>query len=167
MDNDELRELLQRGPQGEWKAEYNNADHSGGGCWYELQVNGGDPLWYPYNAPAGVAEQAEAAALLIAAAVNELPRLLADSDELAALRARVAQEQAWPASHTTFAFGDHVRKKRGSRWQGRVVGWYSTTLTSEGYAIESDTEQGSVQIYPASALERSTENSSAPKETPQ
>jgi hypothetical protein len=90
MDNSELRGLLQRGPQGEWKAEYNTADHSGGGCWYELQVNGGDPLWYPYNAPAGVAEQAEAAALLIAAAVNELPRLLADSDELAKLRAEIA-----------------------------------------------------------------------------
>lgn len=167
MDNSELRGLLAKVPAGKWTAEYDNADHSGGGCWYELQVNGDNPLWYPYNAPAGVAEQAEATAMLLAAAVNALPRLLADSDELASLRARVAQEQAWPASHTTFAFGDHVRKKRGSRWQGRVVGWYSTTLTSEGYAIESDTEHGSVQIYPASALERSTEDSSDPKETPQ
>jgi len=50
--------------------------------------------------------------------------------------------------------GDKVQKVRGSQWHGRIVGWYSTELTPEGYAVESDTERGSVQIYPASALER-------------
>jgi len=62
--------------------------------------------------------------------------------------------QAWPDTHRTFGMGDNVRKVRGSHWHGRVVGWYSTELTPEGYAVESDRERGSVQIYPASALER-------------
>ena len=53
----------------------------------------------------------------------------------------------------TFQLGDSVRKKSGSQWSGRIVGYYSTSLTPEGYAIESDTEKGSVQIYPVSALE--------------
>lgn len=52
-----------------------------------------------------------------------------------------------------FRTGDRVRKIKGSEWQGRVVGWYSTDLTPEGYAVESETHKGSVQIYPASALE--------------
>lgn len=49
--------------------------------------------------------------------------------------------------------GDTVRKRSGSQWHGRVVGFYSTTLTPVGYAVESDTEAGSVQIYPEKALE--------------
>ena len=53
----------------------------------------------------------------------------------------------------TFKMGDFVRKKSGSRWQGRIVGTYSTTLTPEGYAVESETEIGSVQIYPVKTLE--------------
>ena len=52
-----------------------------------------------------------------------------------------------------FNIGDHVRKKSGSEWQGHIVGWYSTELTHEGYAVESETHKGSVQVYPASALE--------------
>lgn len=53
----------------------------------------------------------------------------------------------------TFNLGDRVRKKSGSHWHGVVVGWYSTKLTPEGYAVESEFHPGSVQIYPASALE--------------
>ena len=49
--------------------------------------------------------------------------------------------------------GDRVRKLKGSSWQGVIVGTYSTALTPEGYAVESELEKGSVQIYPASALE--------------
>ncbi len=60
-----------------------------------------------------------------------------------------------------FRRGDRVRKVKGSSWQGRIVGEYSTDLTPEGYAIESERERGSVQIYPASALEF------APKECPE
>lgn len=62
-------------------------------------------------------------------------------------------QDAFPRTHTAFRLGQRVRKTKGSRWQGRVVGWYSTALTPEGYAVESDTELGSVQIYPATALE--------------
>jgi hypothetical protein len=53
-----------------------------------------------------------------------------------------------------YYLGDRVRKIRGSRWQGKVVGFYSTELTPIGYAIESETETGSVQIYPEQALEK-------------
>lgn len=53
----------------------------------------------------------------------------------------------------TFSRGDLVRKRSGSAWVGRVVGEYSTNLTPEGYAVESDAHPGSVQIYPAAALE--------------
>ena len=52
-----------------------------------------------------------------------------------------------------FNRGDRVRKKSGSKWQGVVVGEYSTELNPEGYAVESESHAGSVQIYPASALE--------------
>lgn len=52
-----------------------------------------------------------------------------------------------------FGLGDLVRKKSGAAWQGRVVGWYSTKLTPEGYAVESEAHPGSVQIYPVGALE--------------
>jgi dihydrofolate reductase (trimethoprim resistance protein) len=53
----------------------------------------------------------------------------------------------------TFTLGDTVKKVSGSQWHGTVVGTYSTELTPEGYAVESWTESGSVQIYPARALE--------------
>ena len=58
----------------------------------------------------------------------------------------------WPISHDKFAFGEEVYKKSGAQWRGKIVGWYSTKLTPEGYAVESSSETGSVQIYPASAL---------------
>lgn len=53
-----------------------------------------------------------------------------------------------------FKLGDPVRKIKGSMWSGRVVGTYGTELTPEGYAVESFAEKGSVQIYPAAALEK-------------
>jgi dihydrofolate reductase (trimethoprim resistance protein) len=65
----------------------------------------------------------------------------------------VAGQFALP-SGATFGLGDRVRKKSGAAWQGRVVGWYCTKLTPEGYAVESEFHPGSVQIYPATALER-------------
>lgn len=52
-----------------------------------------------------------------------------------------------------FNLGDVVRKKSGSEWHGAVVGTYSTALTPEGYAVESSAHPGSVQIYPAGALD--------------
>lgn len=56
------------------------------------------------------------------------------------------------APRGAFKRGDLVRKRSGSAWEGRVVGEYSTTLTPEGYAVESIAHPGSVQIYPAAAL---------------
>lgn len=52
-----------------------------------------------------------------------------------------------------FQLGDYVTKISGSKWTGQIVGYYSTELTPEGYAVESHFEKGSVQIYPAKALE--------------
>jgi dihydrofolate reductase (trimethoprim resistance protein) len=51
-----------------------------------------------------------------------------------------------------WSIGDSVTKTKGSSWSGKVVGYYSTSLTSKGYAVESPTESGSVQIYPEAAL---------------
>lgn len=59
---------------------------------------------------------------------------------------------AWPVE-ARYQMGDTVRKKSGGQWHGKVVGWYSTDLTPLGYAVESHTEKGSVQIYPERALE--------------
>ena len=52
-----------------------------------------------------------------------------------------------------FKIGDFVRKRSGSEWAGFVVGSYSTKLTHEGYCVESAAHAGSVQLYPAAALE--------------
>lgn len=59
-----------------------------------------------------------------------------------------------PETHKTFELGERVRKKKGSSWVGKIVGWYSTSLNPEGYCVESEREPGSVQIYPAAALEK-------------
>lgn len=58
-----------------------------------------------------------------------------------------------PAVDGKFKLGDYVRKIKGSAWHGKIVGSYSTELTKVGYAVESHTEKGSVQIYPEAALE--------------
>lgn len=55
-------------------------------------------------------------------------------------------------SWAKWPIGSKVTKIKGSQWTGKVVGYYSTELTACGYAIESDTEKGSVQIYPEAAL---------------
>jgi len=64
-----------------------------------------------------------------------------------------AKNKSSKSSSGKFAFGSHVRKKSGSEWQGYIVGWYSTGLTKTGYAVESESHLGSVQIYPENALE--------------
>lgn len=65
---------------------------------------------------------------------------------------KVAATPSVPAVAPGFKLGDAVQKVKGSQWSGRVVGTYSTALTPEGYAVESATHAGSVQIYPAAAL---------------
>lgn len=51
-----------------------------------------------------------------------------------------------------FKLKDRVTKIKGSSWTGRIVGFYNTELTPIGYAVESELEKGSVQIYPEAAL---------------
>ena len=51
-----------------------------------------------------------------------------------------------------YKLGDLVTKIKGSKWTGRVVGFYSTELTPHGVCVESVYEVGSVQIYPQQAL---------------
>lgn len=65
-----------------------------------------------------------------------------------------------PAKPAAFRwdYGTRLKKKRGARWRGVVVGFYSTSLTPEGYCIESLHEVGSVQLYPAEALEEMLAN---------
>jgi len=63
---------------------------------------------------------------------------------------------AWtpnPSFANAHPIGTRMRKRSGSSWQGKVVGYYSTALTPRGYAVESEREPGSVQIYPDKALE--------------
>lgn len=57
---------------------------------------------------------------------------------------------------TLFRIGDVVRKKSGSEFSGVIVGFYSTSRTPIGYAIESDAHEGTVQIFPEAALEFKT-----------
>ena len=86
------------------------------------------------------AKQADAQIARFVAAVN------VQTDEIQRLKCL-----AWPDG--PFAYGDRVRKKSGSEWEGRIVGYYKTALTPLGYAVESEAHRGSVQIYPATALE--------------
>ena len=51
-----------------------------------------------------------------------------------------------------FKIGDLVYKPKGSWWEGRVVGFYSTEQTPVGYCVQLDKPNGPVQIYPESAL---------------
>lgn len=60
-----------------------------------------------------------------------------------------------PSTHVegrTFQLGDMVRKRSGSWWEGRVVGFYSTEQTLDGVCVQMDKPMGPVQIYPASTL---------------
>lgn len=66
---------------------------------------------------------------------------------------RLYTRPAQTAPQGKFRMGDLVKKSTGSEWEGRVVGWYSTEQTKEGYAVESSAHRNSVQIYPAKALE--------------
>jgi dihydrofolate reductase (trimethoprim resistance protein) len=77
---------------------------------------------------------------------------MSDRTEYAAQEVR--SKRVWPQTHRSFAYGDGVAKISGSDWSGRIVGWYATELTPEGYAVESAWHKGAVQIYPAAALRK-------------
>ena len=51
-----------------------------------------------------------------------------------------------------YEYGTLLQKKSGSEWVGKVVGFYSTEQTAEGYALESIYHKHTVQIYPERAL---------------
>lgn len=74
--------------------------------------------------------------------------LSSNADRIAQLEAEVAR-----LSSPTFNLGDRVRKKSGSEWEGIVVGFYKTSLNPDGVCVESEAHAGSVQIYPAAALQ--------------
>ncbi|QXV74377.1 dihydrofolate reductase protein [Rhizobium phage RHEph16] len=60
---------------------------------------------------------------------------------------------AFATENVPYEIGDWVHKKSGSYWEGRVVGYYSTKQTHEGYCVQlMGLENGPVQIYPRSAL---------------
>jgi dihydrofolate reductase (trimethoprim resistance protein) len=65
----------------------------------------------------------------------------------------VADNPKGEVMETGFTMGSLVQKKRGSKWRGKVVGFYSTDHTERGYSVESLFEQGSVQVWPEAALE--------------
>lgn len=52
----------------------------------------------------------------------------------------------------THELGTILKKKSGSEWMGKVVGFYSTEQTPEGYCLESIYHKNTVQIYPVQAL---------------
>lgn len=68
------------------------------------------------------------------------------------LRSALSSQPVADGGIRKFKLGERLTKNKGSSWTGRVVGFYSTELTPIGYAIESETEKGSVQIYPEAAL---------------
>lgn len=76
---------------------------------------------------------------------------------ITALEAECERLRALPGP---FDMGDRVEKIKGSCWRGKVVGFYSTKYTPVGYAVESENEPGSVQIYPAAALRALTKEES-------
>lgn len=84
-----------------------------------------------------------------------------DGDYVTYTDALTALASPQPDALRKFKIGDRVRKKSGSSWNGRVVGFYSTKLTPIGYAVESEREPGSVQIYPEAALESAALNGDA------
>lgn len=63
-----------------------------------------------------------------------------------------------------FCMGQPVRKRIGSWWEGRVVGFYSTNATPRGYAVQmpGPRNNGPVQIYPEAALESVPYNNGDP-----
>ncbi len=58
-----------------------------------------------------------------------------------------------PPESLKMKIGDIVKKKKGSQWEGTIVGHYSTSMTPIGWVVQSNHHWGSCQIYPEDALE--------------
>lgn len=79
--------------------------------------------------------------------------VLALADAANTIDQQAAELAGYKNDLVTWPLGTRVRKRSGSSWQGRIVGFYATSLTPVGYCVESEREPGSVQIYPEAALE--------------
>lgn len=76
--------------------------------------------------------------------------------EIIAIRALSDEPSERDLLEGKYHLGDRLTKVSGASWTGHVVGFYRSTLTEIGYAIESENEPGSVQIYPEKALTKIT-----------
>lgn len=103
--------------------------------------------WAKRGQVCGIA--ARLAAALDAGEVEKEPEMVENSLGLPYPHPKVAPHPS------AFNRGDFVRKKSGSWWEGRVVGFYSTEQTPDGVCVQLDKPNGPVQIYPAEALELS------------
>lgn len=107
--------------------------------------------WHYWNA-ALVAAGKATAAVIVDMSDEELDQLqkaaLSGPNDVAIIPVPRSSE-----SKSAFSIGDLVRKKSGSWWEGRVVGFYSTEQTPDGVCVQLDKPMGPVQIYLASALE--------------
>lgn len=123
-------------------------------------LDGGFTAFERYAAPIAQTEQ-QPAFLLEIGADGEYAVQVRDKDWLRSMRNKREHQThnlysapiAQTAPQGKFRMGDLVKKSTGSEWVGRVVGWYSTEQTKEGYAVESSAHRNSVQIYPVTALE--------------
>lgn len=134
------------------------------GGWYGSETQRGTSLWelndyggranllIHFGVAPGLHDKIGSVARIHNDAIAAAESSLASS--VAAERERAARIAPEGTSHRKFRLDDRVRKIKGSSWQGRVVGFYTTELTPIGYAVESEREPGSVQIYPEAALER-------------
>jgi len=72
--------------------------------------------------------------------------------DMAALLHELIDASSAAPENAKWRLGDLVQKVRGSKWRGKVVGFYSTEATPIGYSVESAFEPGSVQVWPEAAL---------------
>lgn len=118
------------------------------------------PAVEPVSKTADVIADLEEVRKAVFGDVGDEPDAYADYDRLSELSAKMRRAIAALSREgedsaeleRKFKLGDRVTKTKGSSWQGRVCGFYSTSLTPVGYCVESEREPGSVQIYPESAL---------------
>ena len=78
--------------------------------------------------------------------------LSAMCSSMAALLQELVDAPEPEPENAKWRLGDLVQKVRGSKWRGKVVGFYSTEATPIGYSVESAFEPGSVQVWPEAAL---------------
>lgn len=101
------------------------------------------------------AEQKQRAAQMLRRFSQANPRTLSADNaavDMAALLHELIDASYNAPPGAKWRLGDMVQKARGSKWRGKVVGFYSTEATPIGYSVESAFEPGSVQVWPEAAL---------------